>query len=117
MHIQKVFVIIAFNESLIQKAVDFLGALPYGKLLQEPFKTFLQNQKTRLHRNAKQPPKERGNLLAKVFEYFVIAMVLYFVLSIVNSLAQKYHKRIHSKGNKGQQQQRKSNNVNKINKD
>lgn len=98
MHIQKVFVIIAFNESLIEKAVDFLGLLPVlGRYAQEPFKSFLNNQKLKLHRASNQPTKESGNIVAKVFEYFVIAMVCYFVLSIVNSLAQSYHKRIHKK--------------------
>lgn len=94
------FVIIAFNESLIQRAVDLLGALPTGKLLQEPFKSFLQNQKTRLHRSSKAPPKESGNILAKIFEAFVVLMILYFVISIINSFAQSYHKRIHKKGGK-----------------
>lgn len=101
MHIQKMFVIIAFNESLIQRAVDLLGIIPaFGKLLQEPFKSFLQNQKTRLHRSSKKPPKESGNMLAKCFEAFVVLMILYFVISIINSFAQSYHKRIHKKGGK-----------------
>lgn len=104
MHIQKVFVIIAFNESLIERAVDLLGAIPVlGAKAQEPFKSFLKNQKARLHRGssssaAGQPRiEESGNLLAKCFELFVGAMVVYFVVSIVNSLAQSYHKRIHKK--------------------
>ena len=96
MHIQKVFVIIAFNESLIEKAVDTLAAIPVvGKKLQEPFKGFLKNQKQRLHRQRNAVPAESGNLLSKIFETFVIGMVCYFVVSIVNSLAQSYHKRIH----------------------
>lgn len=46
MHIQKIFVIIAFNENLVDKAVDFMALVPViGKKLQEPFKTFLQNQR------------------------------------------------------------------------
>lgn len=98
MHIQKVFVIIAFSETLVEKAVEVLGAIPWmGARLQEPFKAFLQNQKTRLHRSQKEPPKESKNLIAKLFEYFVVAMIVYFVISIVNSLAQSYHKRIHKK--------------------
>ena len=35
-----------------------------------------------------------GNLLSAIFEKIVIAMVLYFILSIVNSMAQRYHKRL-----------------------
>lgn len=36
----------------------------------------------------------QGNLIGKLFEVFVMLMVLYFVLSIINSLAQSYHKRL-----------------------
>lgn len=99
MHIQKVFVIIAFSETLVEKAVDVLGIIPFmGKRLQEPFKSFLQNEKTRLHRSSKEAPKNSPNMIAKFFEYFVVLMIVYFVISIVNSLAQSYHKRIHKKG-------------------
>lgn len=98
MHIQKVFVIIAFSETLVEKAVEVMALIPMmGPRLQEPFKAFLQNQKTRLHRSSNEPPKESKNFLAKLFEYFVVAMIVYFIISIVNSLAQSYHKRIHRK--------------------
>lgn len=96
MHIQKVFVIIAFNEALIERAVDLIAIIPvFGSKLQEPFKGFLNNQKLRLHRQRNAAPTESGNMLSKIFEKFVIGMVCYFVVSIINSLAQSYHKRIH----------------------
>lgn len=98
MHLQKVFVIIAFSESLVEKGVEVLGMIPWmGQFLQKLFKTFLKNQKASLHRHSNEPPKESKNLIAKLFEYFVVAMIVYFVISIVNSLAQSYHKRIHKK--------------------
>ncbi|XP_017045833.1 vacuole membrane protein 1 isoform X1 [Drosophila ficusphila] len=104
MHIQKIFVIIAFNETLIERAVDLLASLPVlGHKLQEPFKSFLNNQKLRLHRQqrgaagAAAGAGDSGNLLSRIFETFVIGMVCYFVVSIVNSLAQSYHKRLHKK--------------------
>ncbi|XP_059618487.1 vacuole membrane protein 1 isoform X1 [Phlebotomus argentipes] len=101
MHIQKIFVIIAFNETLIAKALDLLALIPFmGKRLQEPFKAFLQNQKARLHRGPARKASETGNFLARLFEKFVVAMIVYFVVSIINSLAQSYHKRIHKKGGK-----------------
>ena len=34
-----------------------------------------------------------SNMLSWIFEKFVLAMVAYFVVSIVHSLAQSYHKR------------------------
>lgn len=101
MHIQKIFVVIAFNEALIEKAIDLLTNIPVvGKMLQEPFKAFLNNQKAHLHRKkgaaagAAGAGAGGGNLLARIFEKFVILMVAYFVVSIVNSLAQSYHKRL-----------------------
>lgn len=97
MHIQKIFIIIAFNEALIEKAVDYLIFVPVvGKNLQQPFKSFLENQKQRLHnrKNAKSS-EAAGNIISKIFEVFVIAMVLYFIISIVNSFAQSYHKRLY----------------------
>ncbi|XP_068159047.1 vacuole membrane protein 1 [Drosophila tropicalis] len=109
MHIQKVFVIIAFNETLIERAVDLLATLPiFGSKLQEPFKAFLNNQKQRLHRQRGRggagdnvaggnATGDSGNLLSKIFETFVIGMVCYFIVSIINSLAQSYHKRLHKK--------------------
>lgn len=106
MHLQKIVVIIAFNEFLIEKAVDYLAFIPaVGKKLQEPFKSFLQSQKDRLH-HGKVAPKHKGNLLQKIFEVFVIGMVIYFILSIINSLAQSWHKRIHKKANSKKQQRK-----------
>lgn len=104
MHIQKIFVIIAFNEHLVDKAVDLLVLVPIvGKKLQEPFKTFLQNQKNRLHRDTAGSSPNSSNIISTIFEYFVIAMVCFFVTSIINSLAQSYHKKTqqtqHSKKN------------------
>lgn len=97
MHIQKLFVIIAFNETLIETALEWITIVPIiGNKLQEPFKEFMNNQKNKLHRSKTGPTtSESGSALAWIFEKFVIAMIFYFVVSIVNSLAQSYHKRIH----------------------
>lgn len=101
MHIQKMFVIIAFNETLIETALDWLKLVPVvGAKLQVPFKAFLDGQKQKLHKNSvKNPAEGGGNILGSIFEKFVLAMVLYFVISIVNSFAQSYHKRIHKRKN------------------
>jgi vacuole membrane protein 1 len=51
MHIQKLFVIIAFNEPLVEAAVVMLAKVPYiGPKVQEPFKEFLAKQRSKLHR-------------------------------------------------------------------
>jgi large-conductance mechanosensitive channel len=96
MLIQKVFVIIAFNEMLVERAVATLEYIPaVGPKLQEPFKHFLVNQKMKLRRKPGEEVPLEGNILASIFEKFVVAMILYFVVSIINSLAQSYHKRLH----------------------
>ncbi|KAK3888257.1 hypothetical protein Pcinc_007675 [Petrolisthes cinctipes] len=98
MHIQKLFVIIAFNESLLEWAVGVLALLPVvGPRLEEPFKKFLHAQKQKFHRKPgmASQAQDKVNLLAWVFEKVILLMVGYFILSIVNSFAQNYHKRIH----------------------
>ncbi|XP_063927167.1 vacuole membrane protein 1 isoform X2 [Zophobas morio] len=100
MHIQKLFVIIAFNETLIVTALQWLKYVPVvGEKLQVPFKAFLDGQKAKLHKGGA-PGGDSGNILGSIFEKFVVAMILYFVVSIVNSFAQSYHKRIHKKKSK-----------------
>ncbi|KAL1489433.1 hypothetical protein ABEB36_014328 [Hypothenemus hampei] len=99
MHIQKLFVIIAFNETLIETAINYLILVPVvGKMLQTPFKEFMDGQKNKLHKKATRNVKEGGgNILGAIFEKFVFVMIIYFVISIVNSFAQSYHKRINKK--------------------
>ncbi|KAG5875157.1 hypothetical protein JTB14_014286 [Gonioctena quinquepunctata] len=101
MHIQKLFVIIAFNETLIETAIEWLQLVPIvGEKLQIPFKAFLDRQKLKLHKKTAGTVSDgSGNILGSIFEIFVMLMVIYFVLSIVNSFAQSYHKRIHKTKN------------------
>lgn len=101
MHIQKMFVIIAFNETLIETAIEWLNLVPViGEKLQVPFKAFLSGQKMKLHKKSNTAKGDSGNILGSIFEKVVVVMVIYFLVSIVNSLAQSYHKRIHKKDTK-----------------
>ncbi|PSN51347.1 Vacuole membrane protein 1 [Blattella germanica] len=98
MLIQKMFVIIAFNEVLVDKAVTLLEYIPViGPQLQEPFKLFLIKQKMKLRRKPGETVPSEGNILSSIFEWFVVGMIIYFVVSIINSLAQSYHKRLHKR--------------------
>lgn len=98
-HLQKLFVIVIFSEILLEKTVSALGMIPLvGQYLQDPFKTFLQDQKKRLHRSPDAPPQESNTVISQIFEYLLALMLVYFIISIVNSLAQSYHKRINKKG-------------------
>ncbi|XP_075226092.1 vacuole membrane protein 1-like isoform X2 [Lycorma delicatula] len=94
MTLQVFFVIVTFNEVLIEKVMTFLETIPVvGLILQKLLNDVLQKQKERLHRDSEF--KEVGtNLIGKVFDVFVLVMVLYFIISIINSLAQNYHKRL-----------------------
>ncbi|KAG1650536.1 Vacuole membrane protein 1 [Nymphon striatum] len=95
MHIQKLFVIIAFNEHHFQKVVDLLKYIPYiGIQLQAPFKEMLLKQKASLHHDPRTGVQGNPTWLSWIFEKFVILMIVYFVLSIINSMAQSYHKRM-----------------------
>ncbi|RVE46897.1 hypothetical protein evm_008458 [Chilo suppressalis] len=102
MHIQKVFVIVAFNETLVGQALSWVERIPYiGPKLEAPLLEFLRNQKARLHKNdAKALPENQGSVLSSLLEKFVLAMVVYFVVSIVNALAQNYSKRVGKKKGK-----------------
>merc|ERR1719462_301865 len=92
MHIQKVFVILAFNNQLIEGAVSLLVQIPVvGSKLEAPVRAILAKQKEKLHGGG---GTNEGNILSSIFEKFVLAMVTYFIVSIVHSLAQSYRKRL-----------------------
>jgi len=106
MHIQKIFIILAFNETLIETAVSYLSKIPgVGSRLEGPFKELLAKQKAKLHRKAGASEAVDTGVLGWIFEKFVVAMILYFVVSIINTLAQSYHKRLHSKKKKNSSKQ------------
>ena len=97
MHIQKLFVIFAFNEGLIEHAISFIHTIPgVGQKLEGPIRALLATQKEKLHKKGAGAEGDvpSGNILSAIFEKFVMAMVVYFVVSIVHSLAQSYKKRL-----------------------
>ncbi|KAL8580976.1 Vacuolar membrane protease [Nucella lapillus] len=98
MHIQKVFVIFLFSVHHVEKVINLMGAIPsIGPSMQTPFREWLAKQKKKLHHKPGADGGEEsggGSLLSWVFEKVVLVMVVYFLLSIVNSTAQSYHKRL-----------------------
>lgn len=60
------------------------------------FEVYLEKQKNKLKqgKSAGSGGGPEGSLLSSIFEKFVMVMVAYFVISIVNSMAQSFHKRI-----------------------
>jgi len=92
MHIQKIFVIFAFNQHLMETSISFLVRIPFvGQKLEAPVRNLLAKQKEKLHGGASD---QGGSVLSSIFEKFVLCMVAYFVVSIINSLAQSYEKRL-----------------------
>ncbi|XP_074598540.1 vacuole membrane protein 1-like [Brevipalpus obovatus] len=90
-HVQQFFVIMMFNERQTETFLKIIRNLPFmGQYLGETFRQILLDQKARLHGKVVSEP----HWIASLFDYLVLIMVAYFVLSIVNSLAQKYHSRI-----------------------
>ncbi|XP_067866812.1 vacuole membrane protein 1 isoform X2 [Heterodontus francisci] len=97
MHIQKLFVIIMFSKHIVEQMVSLIGAIPsLGPSLQKPFREYLEAQKAKLHHKSGDAVEASENWLSWLFEKVVIVMVCYFILSIVNSMAQSYAKRIQS---------------------
>ncbi|BFZ18459.1 hypothetical protein BsWGS_21500 [Bradybaena similaris] len=96
MHIQKLFVIFIFSAHHVETVVKLIGLIPhFGRLVQHPFEEYLEKQKLKLHHKPGTGQEEGGgNILSWCFEKLVMFMVAYFVLSIFNSMAQSYHKRL-----------------------
>lgn len=97
MHLQKTFVILAFSKHYVEAVLSYVGDIPtVGPYIQKPFKIALEKQKEKLHRKPGQSATSTSepNILAWIFEKFVIAMIIYFLLSIINSMAQAYAKRL-----------------------
>ncbi|KAL7401139.1 hypothetical protein ABVT39_023600 [Epinephelus coioides] len=94
MHIQKLFVIITFSKHIVEQMVSLIGSVPkVGPSLQKPFSQYLEAQRNKLHHAGGSKPADE-NWLSWVFEKVVLVMVCYFVISIVNSMAQSYAKRL-----------------------
>jgi len=92
MHIQKIFVILAFNQQLMETIISFLVKVPFlGPKLEIPVRNILARQKEKLHSGV---ADQGGSIISSVFEKFVLLMVAYFVVSIINSLAQSYERRL-----------------------
>ena len=91
MMIQKLFVIVAFSEEHFEAFLKFFKNVPVlGEKVGFYLEEFLQNQKSSLHVTpGSKVLKASGSVLSSVLEWFVISMVLYFLLTIVNSMAQQ----------------------------
>ncbi|XP_036596218.1 vacuole membrane protein 1-like [Trichosurus vulpecula] len=100
-HIQKLFVVMTFSKHIVEQMVTFIGSIPrLGPFLQKPFQEYLEAQRLNLHNKTQiKSLPEAKSWMSWIFEKLLIVMVFYFVLSIINSMAQRYAKRIQEQMN------------------
>ncbi|KAJ8870769.1 hypothetical protein PR048_027068 [Dryococelus australis] len=91
-HLQKVFVIMACDERIVDAVLSPLRNVPW---LHEAIKNVLAKEKAKYHKvPGREVISQGGSIVSSVFEKVVMAMILYFLVSIINSLAQNHHKRL-----------------------
>ena len=93
-----IFIIFLFSKHHVETLLKLLSGFPS---IQSKCKDLFEKQVKVFSRkegeNVDVP--ESGNILKSGFEFFVMTMILYFVVSIINSLAQSYAKKKNKKGN------------------
>ena len=107
MHIQQMFVIFIFSQHHLDNLFHLISKLPYiGSSLQTIFQEWLDNEKRKLHRDkqdninlAAVQPSE--SILSWLLNKIVLLMVLFFIISIINSLAQRHYKSLMTKSSNG----------------
>ena len=93
MHIQMLFVIFIFTKHHLEALENLIASIPeIGPALHAPFVDYMDKQKLKLHSGGKEGGPPTDSMVSKCFEIFLFLMIGYFVLSIVNSMAQQYHK-------------------------
>lgn len=102
MHIQKLFVIFMFSQHHLDNLFEFISRLPYvGNTIQPLFVEWLNEEKNKLHKTSNQHSTTSHNhqpsesILSWILNKIVLLMVLFFVISIINSLAQQRYKRLY----------------------
>lgn len=96
MHIQQLFIIFLFSQHYLDSLFLLIQRLPYvGKSIQPIFQDWLNNEKKKFRADGGGAAPQGGeSILSFILGKIVLAMILYFVVSIVNSLAQRRYKRL-----------------------
>ncbi|VDK34032.1 unnamed protein product [Taenia asiatica] len=91
-HMQQFAVIAVSSEDHVNLLVEYIGKLPLvGTRLQQPFMEYLEHQKGKLQQKGA-PPRESWIQFA--ITLIVTAAMIAFVVSIINAMAQSYHRRM-----------------------
>jgi hypothetical protein len=102
MHIQKLFVIFLFSQHHLDNLFELISQLPYvGHKIQPLFQEWLNKEKSKLHKTENNDhiaaaSQSSESILSWILNKIVLLMVLFFIVSIVNSLAQRRYKRLNS---------------------
>ncbi|NP_001360488.1 Ectopic P granules protein 3 [Caenorhabditis elegans] len=95
MHVQMGFVILAFSDHHAENFVKILEKIPaVGPYIRQPISDLLEKQRKALHKTPGEHSEQSTSYLAWGLSLMVTFMILFFFLSIVNSLAKDYHKRL-----------------------
>ncbi|CAI2349507.1 unnamed protein product [Caenorhabditis sp. 36 PRJEB53466] len=104
MHVQMAFVILAFSNHHADNFVAMLDKIPViGPHIRKPIGDLLENQKKTLHRKPGDPVEQSSSVMQYLLGAIVTGMIIVFALSIVNSLAKDYHKRLWERKKQKQQ--------------
>ncbi|CAL8139642.1 unnamed protein product [Orchesella dallaii] len=93
--LQMVFVILAFNEHSLARVLQGLERIPFvGPHSRTVFAEFVDHQRASLHNKDDADSPEKQNIIQYILEKIVLCMVLYFIISIINGMAESYHERL-----------------------
>lgn len=100
-NIQQLIVIVAFSEDLIGVLVKALGQVPFiGSKIQAPLHNLLTTTKQRMHHKMSENKQESDaaytgfGIVTHLFQLLALFIAFYFVVSVLNALAQKRCKRL-----------------------
>uniref|UniRef100_A0A8R1U1Z6 Vacuole membrane protein 1 n=1 Tax=Onchocerca volvulus TaxID=6282 RepID=A0A8R1U1Z6_ONCVO len=94
MHLQMFFVVLAFSENTVEHLIVHLKRIPvFGVRFHQKLMEYLAFQKIKLHKNGSSHIED-STMLQKCASFMVTSMIIWFLLSIINSLAQSWHKRL-----------------------
>jgi len=87
-NIQTIFVITLFSQARIDTVVAFLERiLPF---LKGKINKFLEKEKLKLHRTSGSNVATTKSIFARIWDVVLLVMILYFVISIINSTVLKH---------------------------
>jgi len=87
-HIQTVFVIVIFSKKTLEYAITLAESLmPW---LHGNLRAFIEAEKAKLHRTEGEETVKEKSILGIIWDIFLVCMILYFVISIIDSSVQQY---------------------------